>query len=101
MNHHSSPSVQKESSTSKPVSNKNEESLAALRAALSNIPTPTASTKPVFETKKVFKPISGSNPVPQPPQPSVSEPKKSEQNIEPKQVQEVPEDVLKKVLETE
>ncbi len=101
LNHHSSPSVQKESSTSKPVSNKNEESLAALRAALSNIPTPTASTKPVFETKKVFKPISGSNPVPQPPQPSVSEPKKSEQNIEPKQVQEVPEDVLKKVLETE
>jgi len=94
----------------KPATSKNEDSLAALRAALSNIPTPSAPAKPAFETKKVFKPISGSAPVPPTPQQSsatntqtssVPEHKNPEPTTEPKQVQEVPEDVLKKVLEKE
>lgn len=131
LNHHSAPSVQSSenevkkdyvelknvvgiknqyiSTTPKPATSKNEESLAALRAALSNIPTPSTPAKPAFETKKVFKPISASTSAQNPQQNSstgtqvnnVPEPKKPEPATEPKQIQEVPEDVLKKVLETE
>lgn len=131
LNHHSAPTVQNTeattkkdyvelktipttiaqpaSTTTKPAPSKNEESLAALRAALSNIPTPSTPAKPSFETKKVFKPVSGSAPAQHPLQNSSTgtqvnnapEPKKPEPATEPKQVQEVPEDVLKKVLETE
>ncbi len=110
LNHHSTPPVQSGVPENKPAQNKNEESLAALRAALSNIPTPSAPAKPAFETKKVFKPIAGNATVTQPPQQNsstdaqknnVPEPKKLEPATEPKQIQEVPEDVLKKVLENE
>ncbi|MGI9118317.1 MAG: type IV secretory system conjugative DNA transfer family protein [Minisyncoccia bacterium] len=110
INHQNVKPIQTTNTVNKPVQNKNEESLALLRAALSNIPTPSTPTKPVFETKKVFKPIAGSTPVPQIPQQNsstdaqvnnVPEPQKPESEQNKKPPQEVPEDVLKKVLETE